>query len=298
MNSKIIENYKILLVDDNPDNLKFLFNVLSLETSNLLVASNGKQAIEQTLKHKPDAIIMDWDMPELDGLTATKIIRETPAINDTPIIIATGRMTSAKDFKKAIEAGANDYIKVPYEAIEIKARVRFMIKIHEKQQQNSKLEKEILQQQIEFNQYELKKQKQTLTILKIRLIQKQEYIEQILNNLQKIYKGIDGNVKKVMRNFISKLQTDIKRGNQKELEIHFEKIHPSFLKNIIKQFPDLTKNEIKLCMFYKLNMTKQEILTITYKTDNALKKARQRLRKKIGLKKEDSLADFIQKMSF
>ena len=293
MNNKIIKNYKILLVDDDPDNLKILFNILNVETFNLLIASNGKQAIEQTIKHKPDVIIMDWDMPELNGLMATKIIRETPEINDTPIIMATGKMTNIDNLKKALETGANDYIRTPYEPIEIKARVNSMIKIHEKQKENIKLEKKILQQQININQYELEKTKQAITILKLQLIHRQKYIEQILNNLQKTSIDTDSKTREIMHNFISKLQSDMKNENKKELEIHFEKIHPSFFVNLKKQFPDLAQNEIELCMFYKMNMKNKEIKTITYKTDNTLKKARQRLRKKLRLEKDDLLSDFI-----
>ena len=82
------------MVDDEPQNIKYLFEVLNAEIYRAFVASNGKSAVEQTLKHQPDAIIMDWDMPEMDGMEAIKIIRANEAIKDIPIIVATGKMTN------------------------------------------------------------------------------------------------------------------------------------------------------------------------------------------------------------
>jgi DNA-binding response OmpR family regulator len=130
------QKYKVLLVDDEPQIIKYLFESLNPETYWMFVASNGRSAVEQTLKHRPDAIVMDWDMPIMDGMEAIKIIRANNGIKDTPIIVATGKMTSAENLRTALETGANDYIRKPFDPIEIQARVNSMIRLRMEQQKS------------------------------------------------------------------------------------------------------------------------------------------------------------------
>ena len=128
--------YKVLLVDDEPQNIKYLFESLNPDLYRVFVASNGMSAVELTLKQKPDAIIMDWDMPIMDGMEAIKIIRANNGIKDTPIIVATGKMTSVENLRTALKNGANDYIRKPFDPIEIEARVNSMIRLRIEQQKN------------------------------------------------------------------------------------------------------------------------------------------------------------------
>ena len=126
--------YKILLVDDEPQNIKFLFESLDTEIYRVFVASNGKNAVELTLKLHPDVVVMDWDMPEMDGMEAISIIRDNEAVKDIPILVATGKMTSLENLHTALKTGANDYIRKPFDPIEIEARVHSMIRLGLEQQ--------------------------------------------------------------------------------------------------------------------------------------------------------------------
>ena len=135
--------YKILLADDEPQDIKDLFQALNPEIYKVFVASNGKSAVEQALKHQPDAIIMNWDMPEMNGMDAIKIIRINDDIKNIPIIVATGKMTDVENLRTALETGANDYIRKPYDPIEIEARVKSMIRLNQDHQKTVNLEKKI-----------------------------------------------------------------------------------------------------------------------------------------------------------
>jgi CheY-like chemotaxis protein len=128
------DNYKILLADDEPQNIRDLFEVLNAEHYRLFVASNGKSAVEQAIIHQPDAIIMDWDMPEMDGMEAIKRIKDIGVLKDIPIIVATGKMTSVENLQTALDAGATDYIRKPFDPIEIQARVNSMIRLRMERQ--------------------------------------------------------------------------------------------------------------------------------------------------------------------
>ena len=131
--------YKVLLVDDEPQNIKFLFEALDPEIYWAYVASNGRSAVELTLKHHPDVVIMDWDMPVMDGMEAITILRDNAAVKDIPIIVATGKMTSLENLHTALKTGANDYIRKPFDPIEIEARVHSMIRLGLEQQKAGRL---------------------------------------------------------------------------------------------------------------------------------------------------------------
>lgn len=293
---KAKQNYQILLVDDEPENIRNLFEILDSDFYQILVANNGNQAVALTARQKPDAIIMDWDMPDKNGLEATKAIRATLEIKDTPIIIATGKMTSAKNLKTALEAGANDYIRKPFEPIEIQARVSSMIRLRTEQQKIIELEKDIWQEKINRKQRELEINQQALTAFKARIAYNTRYIENLVSDLLELSKNTDKNLKRNMRSFIAKIRVDVKRENWQEFENHFEKIHPSFLKTIKENYSCLTQNEIELCMLFKLNMTTNEIVSLTHKTKETLKKARYRLRKKLGITQGKSLSEYIREI--
>ena len=289
-----MKSHKILIADDEPQNIKDLFEVLSQEQYRVFVVANGKEAIEQAIKHQPDAIIMDWEMPKMDGMQATKEIRRLEQTKNIPIIVATGKMTNVENLQTALETGANDYIRKPYDPIEIIARVKSMIRLHEHQLKIIGLEKEIMQQRLDELNREVETNNQALSVSKIRLINQCGKSEILIKELQALSVHIDKTGQGKLSNILSELKVNQTNINWKDFENHFEKVHPSFFYNLHKQFPDLTNNETELCTFIKLNMTSKEIMAITYKTENTLKKARQRLRKKLGLTGEDSLVDFVQ----
>lgn len=285
--------YKILLADDEPQNVRILFDALNPEIYRLFVASNGKSAIEQAIIHLPDAIIMDWEMPEMNGLEAIRIIRTTGEIMDIPIIVATGKMTRVENLRTALETGANDYIRKPYDPIEIEARIKSMIRLNLEQKKNISLEKAIVQQKLDEASRQMEINMQALTVSKLQLISNSKNNESLIGELQNLSAHVDETGEQMISEIISGLRVNIAAINWKEFENHFEKVHPSFFANLHKRFPELTSSECELCAFIKLNMTNKEILAMTQKTDNTLKKSRQRLKKKLGLDNDDSLYHFI-----
>jgi class 3 adenylate cyclase len=124
-----IKKSVLLVADDNPENIRVIKEILSQEGDNyiLMTVPNGKILVEMAKKKKPNLIITDWEMPEMDGLEATKAIKQDPEIRDIPILMYTGIMTSPKNLQTALEAGAVDFIRKPIEATELLARVQSML---------------------------------------------------------------------------------------------------------------------------------------------------------------------------
>ncbi len=116
----IINEATILIVDDTPQNIDIL--VEALHTSyELVVATNGFEALD--IDVKPDLILLDIMMPEMDGYEVCRIIKGRADLKDIPIIFLTA-LTDIKEKTKGFELGAVDYITKPFDVQEVKARVK------------------------------------------------------------------------------------------------------------------------------------------------------------------------------
>lgn len=108
-----MEAKKILVVEDNEDTREILlYRLKSMGNYEVLLASDGKEALEMATKTKPDLIIMDLKMPVMDGWEATKALRQTDWGKDLPVIALTAQAME-RDEEKALSAGCNDYIAKP-----------------------------------------------------------------------------------------------------------------------------------------------------------------------------------------
>jgi phosphoserine phosphatase RsbU/P len=119
-----------LIVDDNPSNLQVLANSVKQTGLKLTVAMNGRQAIAITRKRKPDLILMDVNMPEMDGFEACSILKKDTETASIPIIFLTAR-TATEDIVKGFELGGVDYILKPFNSVELIARITTHISLVE-----------------------------------------------------------------------------------------------------------------------------------------------------------------------
>lgn len=104
--------YKILLVDDEPDILEFMEYNLKKEKYSVFTANNGKEALQVAKREKPDLIILDIMMPEMDGIETCRALREMPDFKNTLIAFLTARN---EDYSQVagFDVGADDYITKP-----------------------------------------------------------------------------------------------------------------------------------------------------------------------------------------
>lgn len=120
---------KILVIDDEIENLKILNIYLKQKGYSTTLCSNPKDALDLIEKEKPDLIILDIMMPEIDGFTLCKAIKEREYIRDIPIIFLTARYLEKKDLVAGLTAGAIDYITKPFDENELFARINTALKI-------------------------------------------------------------------------------------------------------------------------------------------------------------------------
>ncbi len=119
---KELSTCKILLVDDTKTNIHILVQALK-DDYELGVAMNGHKAIEYAVRHKPDLILLDILMPEMDGFEVCERLSENQHSKDIPIIFITA-MDDPKDKTRGFEMGAVDYITKPFDITEVKSRVK------------------------------------------------------------------------------------------------------------------------------------------------------------------------------
>jgi len=109
---------KILIVEDNPRNMRLITMTLSAKSYELFEASDGEQALDMAIRQRPDLIIMDIQLPKMNGLKVTRRLRQTPAFNHTPIIAITAYAMKG-DKEKAIDAGCDVYLPKPINTREL-----------------------------------------------------------------------------------------------------------------------------------------------------------------------------------
>lgn len=133
-------NYKILVVDDQPDNVFLLEDRLNKEGFNVIKAYDGISAINKVMQEKPDLILLDVMMPKMDGFEVCKTLTANEKTRLTPIIMVTA-LNSTSDIEKGFEAGAFDYIKKPFNRAELLARIKAALRFNETNKLYVELEK-------------------------------------------------------------------------------------------------------------------------------------------------------------
>ncbi len=113
---------KVLLVEDNHQNMRLLEMTLRADNYTLLKATDGEKAMEIAVKDKPDLIIMDIQLHGMSGLEVTERLRQMPACSHIPVIAVTAYAMRG-DKEKAIEAGCNAYISKPIDTRELRGLV-------------------------------------------------------------------------------------------------------------------------------------------------------------------------------
>jgi two-component system, cell cycle response regulator DivK len=114
---------RILVVEDQEDNRQILRDLLANAGFDMIEAEDGVQAIVAASKHRPDLILMDIQLPMVDGYEATRRIKADPALSAIPIIVVTSYALSG-DEDKAREAGCDAYVAKPYSPRALLAKIR------------------------------------------------------------------------------------------------------------------------------------------------------------------------------
>jgi two-component system, cell cycle response regulator DivK len=117
---------RILVVEDNEENRDALSRRLPRRGFEVLFAADGKAGVEMAKTEKPDLVLMDMNMPELDGWEATRQIKADPAAQNIPVIALTAHAMTG-DRERALEAGCTDYHTKPVEFPKLLAQIEAIL---------------------------------------------------------------------------------------------------------------------------------------------------------------------------
>lgn len=126
----VLERIKILLVDDQPQNLRLLSDLLEEQGYGVLQALTGEVALQAVSLDRPNLILLDIQMPEMDGYTVCQKLKAEPLTQDIPVVFVSA-LDESWDKVKAFSVGGVDYITKPFKVVEVLARVENQLKIHQ-----------------------------------------------------------------------------------------------------------------------------------------------------------------------
>ena len=138
---------RILIVEDTPANIQAVSAILKEQGFQISVATNGLQALEVLERVRPDLILLDIMMPEMDGFETCRRIKASTAWREIPIIFLTARAETA-DIVRGFELGAVDYVSKPFNAHELLARVNTHLTLDQLHRENQRLLLNVLPEKI------------------------------------------------------------------------------------------------------------------------------------------------------
>ncbi|WP_155591062.1 ATP-binding protein [Lysinibacillus cavernae] len=139
---------RILVVDDEPINLRVIEAILANEKYDIITVTSGLQALEYIRSHEWDLVISDVMMPKMSGYELVRIIRKQFSMTDLPVLMLTAH-SQPHDIENGFLAGANDYVIKPVDALELRSRVEALTKVKRSIQERHRMEAAWLQAQIE-----------------------------------------------------------------------------------------------------------------------------------------------------
>ncbi len=164
-----------------------------------------------------------------------------------------------------------------------------LLKLEKNKKKKAKLAHQVLEEKLEHTNKEL-------TTYVMYLLRKNEFIISISEKLKKAKIEAKTENKARIAELIKELDNNSKMFSWEEFEVRFQEVYTSFYKNLNEKYPNLSQNEIRLCAFFKLNMSTKEIAAITYQSINSIGVARYRLRKKMNLSSDESLYSLLAEL--
>ena len=295
----------VLLVDDEIESIQSVIACFERYPLKLefMMANSGYIALSVLEKHTPNLIVLDWDMPGMSGIELMQKIKGQERLVHIPIVMLTGVMTEMKYLHQALEAGAIDFVRKPFDELELYSRVHAALQFSETLQEKFKSEeaaRQAKQRLVEMEKEQLEadiaQQKSELLNNALQLRQAAELQEANLVLLKELRTSLKSEGKPILDQIIANYRMSQKQSQWENMKAKFDKAFSDYDKKLSDRFPSLSPNERRLCTFLHLNMSSKDIAIITFQKESSINQARYRLRKKLGISSDENLVDFLTKL--
>lgn len=280
---QVRQTKRVLVADDDPAAIQSIASFFrsTRQTYELLNVSNGDMACQVARNELPDLIILDWEMPAMTGLEVLAYLKNHSETQAIPVIIATGSQTQSKHLEEALETGAVDYLRKPFDRIELLARSQAALRLAEAHQR----EKQLIQAMVAYKNREL-------SAFALQVAQKNQVLEEIKQALEKT-----GTTRQPTEIVLKIIQENQQLDNSwDKFKLHFEEVHPDFFARLRQKSNALSQNEQKLCAYTKMQLSTKEIAQLLNISPKSVEMARYRVKKKLDLVVEQNLHQFIQQI--
>ena len=274
----------IMAVDDNPDNLKLLSDILSEQGFQVRQALNGRLALAAVKQQPLDLFILDIRMPEMDGFELCRQLKNDSATCNVPVIFISG-LDDPADKVKAFEMGGQDYITKPFEDTEVLARVKLHLEV-------SSMRKN-LEDMVQRRTIKLEESNTALKVL----------LEHRSSEREKFEENVLSHIRSLVSPYLERLKnTDLDSQQSSLLDIveaNLLEITSQFSGTLYSSSLGLTRREMEVAALIKTGKTNAEIAVLINISEHSVSFHRQNLRKKLGLLgRKVNLVAYLNEISF
>jgi len=314
---------KILIIEDTVQLRESIADVLELEGFEVIHASDGKSGVKIALETLPDLILCDIVMPGMDGYDVLQELKTSDGLLPFPFIFITA-LSERKNYREGMELGADDYLIKPFtmhellRAVETRLQKQRSIETKikaqlEKIEDNLKSQITELEELIETQGDEIQRIANEKTRILDQLNERQAMLMhealrtiETNNTLQFLAKQLSAelqksNIPEQQRAILVNLRNRIRNksvllNNWTIFQLKFNQTYPKFTSRLLAQFPNLTKEDLIFVSAIFINLNTQQLSVILSITPESVRKSKYRLKKKLGLTKNDDLDQFIHQI--
>lgn len=238
----LADSVPVLLVDDRPENLISLEALLSDQGYELVKATSGNEALRLTLKQDFALVLLDVQMPDMDGFETAELMRANPKTSHIPIIFVTAGMKDLQFQFRGYDSGAVDYLAKPIEAVFLQSKVRVFAELY-RQRHEIELHKERLEELVELRTAELQQTAKELEASNRQLQQRNIEMEAVHEILRgQIIEFGETHDQLLATEEMLRVQLEVYESNQKLLNISNRNLQTLFdvtpLAIVVSSFPD------------------------------------------------------------
>ena len=246
---------KILIVDDNKENIDLIAYFLKPQNYTLVTAMDGLEALEKVEKERPDIILLDIMLPKMDGFQVCERLKKDPATRFIPIIMITA-LKELKDKIRGLEVGADDFISKPFENVELLTRVKSLLRIkkyHDELESKNKELEEKNKALLKMDQF-----KEELSHLIVHDMKNPLFV--IQGNLQMLEMGLGDGMSPIAKKYLDRIERSTNNLLRMALNlIDIFKIEDGTMELSLElaNLNDIAKSSAEKIMDYPENQSKQ-----------------------------------------
>lgn len=316
-------NKKILIIEDTDSLRTSIAEVLQLEGFEVIQTADGFEGVNLAIEHLPDLILCDILMPGISGYEVLEQIKQHPPLATVPLVFITA-LSDRSNVRKGMDMGADDYLVKPFTIEELLSAVNSRIKVRQSIEkfftdrldqiememrehietissqnaiQNSTIR--AMSQSNEGMKTELKEYRAQMMNEALRAIETNSSLQHLAKVLSEEIdrEGIDKDQRAVLINLRNKiLRGNAALNNWSAFQLQFNMIYPEFINKVLKKFPHLTQQNLFMISAMYINLNTEQLSLLLGISPDSVRKFKYRLKKKLGLKKDQSLLHFIHSL--